>query len=134
MEEIKSSKSFDMLKSLMTLGSSTTKVEISGYTFEIGTLTEKESSELLSSLIVLDDQERIISSKSHSIAMALKKINDIDFDSIIENTDQIPEGINSLVSKKIFFIKALQTNIVNRLFEKYTELNVDLNDDDSKKK
>ena len=118
----------------MTLGSSTTKVEISGYTFEIGTLTEKESSELLSSLIVLDDQERIISSKSHSIAMALKKINDIDFDSIIENTDQIPEGINSLVSKKIFFIKALQTNIVNRLFEKYTELNVDLNDDDSKKK
>lgn len=134
MEDVKSSKSFDMLKNLMTLGLSTKKVEISGYTFEIGTLTEKESSELLSSLIVLDDQERIISSKSHSVALSLRKINDMEFDTIIENTEQIPEGINSLVSKKIFFVKALQTNIVNKLFEKYTELNEELNDEDSKKK
>lgn len=134
MEDIKSSKSFDMLKNLMTLGLSTKKVEISGYTFEIGTLTEKESSELLSSLIVLDDQERIISSKSHSVALALRKINDMSFDTIIENTEQIPEDVISLVSKKIFFVKALQTNIVNKLFEKYTELNAELNDEDSKKK
>ena len=40
MEDIKSSKSFDMLKNLMTLGLSTKKVEISGYTFEIGTLQD----------------------------------------------------------------------------------------------
>lgn len=134
MEDIKSSKSFDMLKNLMTLGLSTKQVEISGYTFEIGTLTEKESSELLASLIILDDQERIISSKSHSVALALRKINDMSFDTIIENTEQIPKEVTSLVAKKIFFVKALQTNIVNKLFEKYTELNSELNDEDSKKK
>ena len=134
MEEIKSSKSFDILKSLMTLGLATKKIEIDGFLFEIGTLTEKESSELLSSLIALDERDRIISSKSHSVAISLKKINDIYFNVIVENTEEIPDEIVSMSAKKIFFVKALQTNIVNKLFEEYTNLNQDLEEDDSKKK
>ena len=134
MEELKSSKSFDILKSLITLGMATKKIEIDGFLFEVGTLTEKDSSELLSSLIALDERDRIISSKSHSVAISLKKINDIDFNLIIENTKEIPQEIISMSAKKIFFVKALQTNIVNKLFEEYTSLNQDLIDDESKKK
>lgn len=133
MENIKSSKSFDMLKKLMTLGMTTERVEVEGFTFEIGTLSEKESSELLSSLIVLEERDRIIASKSHSVAMSIKKINDMDFDFIVENSEIIPEDIVTNASKKIFFVKSLQMSVVNKLFEKYTEMNKILEEEDKKK-
>ena len=133
MENIKSSKSFDMLKKLMTLGMTTERVEVEGFIFEIGTLSEKESSELLSSLIVLEERDRIIASKSHSVAMSIKKINNMEFDFIVENSEIIPEELVTNTSKKIFFVKSLQMSVVNKLFEKYTEMNKILEEEDKKK-
>ena len=47
--------------------------------------------------------------------------------------DEIPDDLNNVFSKKIFFISSLQANIVNKLFEKYVEINSKLEEEDKKK-
>jgi len=133
-ENIKPSKSFNLAKDLMSLGATSEFVEIEGFRFEISTLTERQSKELISSLIAYGEQDRIISSKSHSIALSLKSVNGQSFDEIVEQADWMPEDLETLTAKKIAFIGALQNSVVNKLFEKYSELNNLLADEEVKKK
>ena len=133
MENIKPSKSINLLKDLMILGSVKKEVKIKDFSFEISTLSEKESSELLASLMTLEESIRVISSKSYSLAMSIKKINGQNFDDIINLLEDIPEELESITSKKIFFIKCLQSSIVNKLFEEYLNINDQLEKEDKKK-
>tara|TARA_B100000579_G_C22827052_1_gene853771 strand:+ start:1079 stop:1450 length:372 start_codon:yes stop_codon:yes gene_type:complete len=123
-----------MLKELMSLGSTSKKIKIGKFSFEVSTLTERQSSELLSSLIGMDEQSRILSSKAHSVAVSIKTVNGQNFDDIINSMEDIPDDIETMPAKKIFFVNCLQSNVVNKLFEAYTDLNNILGDEDSKKK
>lgn len=134
MKDIKPSKSFDLAKELMSLGSTSVTVEIGGFSFELSTLTEKESKELIASLLSYDETDRIISSKSNSVAMSLKKVNGQSFDDIVMESDFIPEDLVNLSAKKMFFIGSLQAKVVDLLFEKYSELNNLLAEEEVKKK
>ena len=134
MKNIKPSKTKkNIFKDLMILGSATEDVVVEGFTFQISTLSEKENAELLTGLMALDEQNRVILSKAHSVAMSVKKINDQNFDEIIDLIEEIPDDLNNIFAKKIFFISSLQTNIVNKLFEKYVEINSKLEEEDKKK-
>ena len=133
MENIKPSVSINILKDLMVLGAAKSEIKIEGFTFELVTLSEKENTELLASLVTLGENERIISSKSYSLAMSIKKINGEDFDDIINSLDQMPDDLITMVSKKIFFVKCLQSSVVNKLFEEYLKINEELDSQDKKK-
>ena len=133
MENIKPSVSLNILKDLMILGSAKKEVKIDSFVFELVTLSEKENTELLASLVTLGDNERIISSKSYSLAMSIKKINGQDFEEIINSLDNIPDDLITMVAKKIFFVKCLQASVVNKLFEEYLKINDELEDQDKKK-
>lgn len=133
MENIKPSKSINLLKDLMVLGSVKNEVKIENFTFEISTLSEKESSELLASLMTLEESIRVISSKAYSLAMSIKKINGQSFDDIVNLIEDIPDDLNSSVSRKIFFVKCLQASVVNKLFEEYLNINDKLESEDKKK-
>ena len=133
MENIKPSVSINILKDLIVLGAAKSEIKIESFTFELVTLSEKENTELLASLVTLGENERIISSKSYSLAMSIKKINGENFDDIINSLDQIPDDLITMVSRKIFFVKCLQSSVVNKLFEEYLKINEELDNQDKKK-
>ena len=130
MSKIKPSNSLKLLKNIMTLGRHSEVVDIGGIKFEIGTLTEKENSELLSSLISLDEQTRVVMTKSYAVAMSIQKINEESFEDVLDYMEDIPDSITTMFSKKVYFINCLQTKVVDKLFEEYSKFS-DEDEEDS---
>ena len=72
-----------ILKQLIFLGQAKSEVVIGDITFTLSTLTEEEYRDLVTRILKLNDAGKVIAARGLSIAASLKKINKIDFNSLI---------------------------------------------------
>ena len=114
----------NILKNIIELGKTKKEVVIKNIKFSLSSLTEKQSSDLFSNIMVLDESMRLIYTKSYAVAASIVSIDDVDFEVLINSYENMPEDIsNNLFMKKVYIISLLQTEIVNKLFEEYNSLN-----------
>lgn len=114
----------NILKNIIELGKTKKEVVIKNIKFSLSSLTEKQSSDLFSNIMVLEESMRLIYTKSYAVAASIVSIDDVDFEVLINSYENMPEEIsNNLFMKKVYIISLLQTEIVNKLFEEYNALN-----------
>jgi len=112
-----------MLSDLIYLGRATSTLSISGFDFELKTLTEEENREIVDRLLKIEESKRLVCVKAMTLAKCILKINNHDFDDFakayIENKDGSYEDIE--IAKNAIILK-LQTTVTDKLFTKYEEL------------
>ena len=119
-----STNSSNLLKNIIELGKATKDVSISDIKFSLVSLTEKESNNLFSNIMMLDEQTRVVYTKSYAVAASISKIDGVDFEQLIDSYSEIPEDLfDNVFMKKVFIVSLLQAEIVNKLFEEYSNLN-----------
>lgn len=113
-----------LLKNIIELGRASSDIKIKNMNFSLTSLTEKESNNLFSSIMMLDEKTRVVYTKSYAVAASISKVDGVDFKSLVESYKDMPEEISdNLFMKKVFIVSLFQTEIVNKLFEEYTRLN-----------
>ena len=115
-----------MIKELIFIGKVTKIVDISGFRFKIGTLTEERQRMLISRVMRMTEEERIAYAKVYTVAEAVTEINEIDIDEISKSFDDNEENIEV---SKINFFGSLQSSTVDTLYKEYEDL---LDDSNSK--
>ena len=116
----------NMIKELIFVGKVTKVVDISGFRFKVGTLTEERQRMLISRVMRMTEQERIAYAKVYTVAEAVTEINEIDIDEIAKSFDENEENVEI---SKINFFGSLQSSTVDTLYKEYEDLL-----DDSKSK
>jgi hypothetical protein len=108
----------NMIKELIFIGKLSKNVNISGFSFTVGTLTEERQRMLISRVMRMTDEEKVAYAKVYTVSEAVTHINDISIDEIAESFD---EEENIEVSK-INFFGTLQSSTVDILYKEYENL------------
>ena len=111
------------LKDLVLFGKVVEEFSIGGYTFEVSTLSGKEQKFLVRKLLKLDSEERLMNVKEFTLAAAIKTINGVPLYEVYNDEE---EGL-SKEQKSIEVVSNFQSNLIERLFDKYEELVVKSN-------
>lgn len=105
------------LKDLILLGRISKSFSISGFTFEVTTLSALEQSSLMRDLMKYDDIDRVLKSKAVAISYCLKKINSVPLSELSEGN----EG-DSEEERKVSFVLDMQAVLIDKIFAEYEEL------------
>ncbi len=109
----------NMIKELIFIGKLSKNVNISGFSFTVGTLTEERQRMLISRVMRMTDEEKVAYAKVYTVSEAVTHINDISIDEIAESFDQ-EEG--NIEVAKINFFGTLQSSTVDILYKEYENL------------
>ena len=101
------------LEDLIFLGRLESVVEVGNFTFVMTTLSGAQQKDIVKSLMILDEEERLMHVRDLTLAAALLSINDVPFDELCEEDD--------LISRSQA-LQSLQNNVLDALFEKYNEM------------
>lgn len=108
---------FNDLKNLIFLGKLIESVDISGYRFEVSTLTASQQREIMQTVMQFDQLERMLDIKPVTVSYCLISINGVPLEDICED-DEL-EDINE---RKLSVISGLQASVVERLHKVYENL------------
>lgn len=120
-----------ILNKLIFLGKTSNTVEIQGFVFEIETLSEKKSREVLSEVLMLPEQQRLAYIKGITLSKSISKINNVSFDEmIVEKLNfegkEITDVNMSMAKSEV--VNSLQISVTNKLYEAYEELTKETNE------
>lgn len=101
------------LNDLIFLGRMEESVQIGNFSFVLTTLSGGQQKDIVKSLMVLDEEERLMHVRDLTLAAALISINDVPFDELCED--------DSLINR-CEILQSLQNNILDVLFEKYNDM------------
>ena len=119
-----------ILSKLIFLGKTSNTVEIQGFSFEIETLSEKMSREVLSEILMLPEQQRLAYIKGITLSKSISKINNVSFDEMVieklnfENKEVTDLNLSMAKSE---VVNSLQISVTNKLYEAYEKLTEDMN-------
>ena len=115
----------DMLNDLIYLGMAKKNIDISGFSFEIKTLTEEENREIVERLLRIDEDRRLVCVKAMTLSKAITKINDYSFKELasahITDDSKKKDEIELEIAKNEIILK-LQSSVTDRLFTEYEAL------------
>lgn len=101
------------LENLVFLGANTKDVKLGDFTFTISTLTAKEQEEIFKAAIKLPDAERLIFFKKGILSFSIKKINQKNLSSYLEE-DSFEERLSLVMS--------MQQSVYDLLFSEIEKL------------
>ena len=119
-----------ILSKLIFLGKTSNTVEIQGFSFEIETLSEKMSREVLSEILMLPEKQRLAYIKGITLSKSISKINNVSFDEMVieklnfENKEVTDLNLSMAKSE---VVNSLQISVTNKLYEAYEKLTEDMN-------
>ena len=119
--EQKPSKLTGDVRDLIFSGRKTIDVEASGFKFSLQTLKSKENQIIVKEILLLPNEERVMTARNYTISFALKSINDVSLEDYYQGDD-----ISDVIDKRLAIIDELDENLVEFLFTKYVELKNDL--------
>lgn len=105
------------LESILFAGKVEKDFVVAGNTYSLRTLTNKEYSSIVKTLYNFGDSADLLMIKTHSLAIALRKINGIELSDI-----EIEGHYNDEAEKRREIIDNLQQSIVEKLYSFYTEM------------
>ena len=114
-----------LINQVIFLGKLTKEVEIQGMKFEIKTLTEEESREIVERLFRIPEASRMACIRSMTLAKAIDKIGGYDFTEIVTSLLQEENkeiNFKTIDTKKNEIVLKLQTSVTNDLFAEYEKL------------
>lgn len=106
------------LKDLIFLGRIERNVICSDCSFLMKSLTAEDQRIMVTKIMKIPDDLRLLNAKIISIAFAIEKVNGIPLEDLAEESE---ENLD-IYDKKISVIKNLQLSVVNKLFKNYEEL------------
>ena len=110
------------LRDLVLFGRVVDEVSIGGYSIKISTLTNRQQKAVLTRLLKLTGDDRIMSVKAYTLAEALVSINGVDLIDLYDGNEELSND-----EKKIDVILNLQSSLVEKLFDKYESMVVKSN-------
>ena len=111
----------NMLESLIFLGKISDEVEISGFKFDISTLTHREHNLLMQELYKFGDGADLFTIRTLTMAHAVKKVNGKLLEEFVLEPEQ-EDLLETNFDKKLAIIDSMQMTVVEKLFDAYTEL------------
>lgn len=108
---------FGDLKNLVLFGKMTEDVVIGDYTFSITTLKAKKQKQLVSRMMKLSEEDKLLNIKLYTLAEAIESINYVNFEEIefdYESTD--------VFDRKVEILLEFQSSIINKLYDNYEKL------------
>jgi len=112
----------NLLEDLLFLGSVKKEVAIGKLKFEISTLTQNESAELMKELYRTEDGADLFTIRVLTLAYAVKSVNGVAFDDIPLANYQEEAQFETGFSKKMAILGKMQKNVVEKIHEEYVEL------------
>jgi len=110
--------SIKTLKDLIFLGRIERNVICGDCSFLMRSLTAEDQRIMVSKVMKLPDDLRLLNAKIISIAFAIDKVNNTPLEDLAEESEEHLD----IHDKKISVIKNLQLSVVNKLFKNYEEL------------
>ena len=107
----------DILEDLLFVGHSTKEIEIGKVKFEISTLTNRESNQLMRKIYEFGEATDILAVKTLTLAFALRKVNNIPLENV--NTNDV---FDDPFDKKMFILDNMQKSVVEKLHSEYLNL------------
>lgn len=107
----------DNLREVMLLGRLTEVVKVSGFSFELCTLSTREQKEIINKIMSMQTDNKMLDIRPVTLAFSLKSINGVSLENLSENLE-----LSDPVEKKIDVILNMQTNLVDKLFKTYEKL------------
>lgn len=105
------------LEKLIFIGKLTKEVEISGVTFELSTLTNREHNEIVRMMYSFAEAADLFTIRLITLANAIKFIDGVSIDSI-----NIDGQFESPLHKRIAVVDYLQLSVVEKLYSAYEDL------------
>jgi hypothetical protein len=106
------------LRSLVLLGRMSEDVVFGEYTFKISTLTSKQQKDILKRFFLLTNEEKVANIKIQTLSEAISTVNDMPLESLYYGEEELDSQ-----GKKMAVILELQSNVIDKLFERFEELN-----------
>jgi hypothetical protein len=106
------------LRDLIFFGKYSEDITLGPYVFKISTLTNKQQKDIFKKLFPLSNEDKISSLKGITLSEAIVSVNGASLESLYT-------GSNSNLSindKREYVISEMQSNLVDRLFQKYESL------------
>ena len=107
----------DNLREVMLLGRLTEVVKVSGFSFELCTLSTREQKEIINKIMSMQTDNKMLDIRPVTLAFSLKSINGVSLENLSENLE-----LSDPVEKRIDVILNMQTNLVDKLFKTYEKL------------
>ena len=114
----KPAKHTSMLEDLLFLGRSTEQVKVGEILFDISTLTQKETSELMKRVYASEDASDLFTIRVLTLAYAVKEVNGTP----LEDVDVGDVSYGSDFEKKLDILMNMQKNVVEKLHDAYLDL------------
>jgi hypothetical protein len=105
------------LKNLILLGRLTESVSVSGFSFEVTTLSAREQKGIMKEIMKMDEADRVFAAKALAISYSLKSVNGVPL-SELSSELEAEEG----TSKNMSFVLNMQSSIVDKLYQTYENL------------
>jgi hypothetical protein len=109
-------KKLKSLKELIFLGRTSQNIEISGFTFEISTLSSKESRETFIYLFSKYGDNWALHNQTATLAQAIRSVNGAPLETIYEGEEGDP------FKQRLSVVEDLATSLTGRLFSEYLKL------------
>jgi hypothetical protein len=110
---------FPELRDLVFFGKIKEKVTIGNYIFELNTLTNKQQRSLISKLVKMDGEDRLLNIKPMTLSEALVSVNGLPLEELYMGGD---EDL-SILDARLEVIYEMQSTLVERLFNEYERIN-----------
>lgn len=105
------------LRDLVLFGRIIEDYKIGGYTIKLSTLTNRQQKDLLSKLLKLNNEERLMSVKTATLAEAIISINEVPLTELYQGQEDLTDS-----EKRNEVVSDLQSNLVEKLFIKYEDM------------
>jgi hypothetical protein len=111
-----------LIEDLLFLGCVKKEITIGKLKFEISTLTQGESAELMKELYKTESGADLFAVRALTLAYAIKSINDVEFGEVPLGSTQEEAQFETARAKKVAIIGKMQKSVVEKLHEEYIEL------------
>jgi len=105
------------LKDLVLFGKVIEEVHAGGFIFKMSTLNNRQQKKLVRRLVKLDAEERLMNVKEFTLAQVIQSINGQPLEELYDGDDDL-----SVDDKKSEVVSEFQSNLVEKLFNKYEDL------------
>lgn len=105
------------LRDLVLFGKATEEINVGGYTIKLSTLSNRQQKAVLTRLLKLTGDDRLMSVKTYTLAEAIISINGVSLVDVYDGGEKLSDD-----EKKIDVILNFQSSLVEKLFDKYESL------------
>jgi hypothetical protein len=106
------------LRDLLFFGRIKERINIGGYIFELTTLKNKQQKSLISKLVKMDPEQRLLNIKPVTLSLALVSINGSPVEDLYDGDEEL-----DVSEMKMDVISEMQSTLVERLFAEYEKIN-----------